>query len=215
MAHSERMKRANQQVRMGLSVQHADSGIRTCKGTFIFDMRDAATGEQLAYFEKDNIITLDAGLAAAAHFKGDLTGGLKMLAVGTGATGAILSPDAPTNEQRKLNTECAVGGRKLFSSSTYRTAAGVAVSYRTNIVDFTTTFLEADAVGGLNEMGLLVPLSINPASKNPVDNGAGTTTAYDPTIDMSGYDLMVNYLTFSVLSKPSTAILAITWRLSF
>ena len=209
MAHIERVKRTRQQVNMALGIQHAECGMRPRKGTFIFDLKDARTGEQLEYFEKDNLITLDAGIAAAAHFKGDLTGGLKMLAVGTGATGNILSPDAPQEGQRALNNEIE---RKLFSSTTYRTAAGVAVSYRTNIVDFTTTFLAAEAVGALNEMGLLVPASISPATTNPILNGP---TDYDATIDVSGFDLMVNYLTFAVLSKPGTAILAITWRLTF
>jgi len=209
MAHSERMKRTRQQVKVGLALRHAELGFRPRKGTFIFDMRDARTGEQLHYFEKDNIITLDAGIAGAAHFKGGLTGGLKMLAVGTGATGNILSPDAPQEGQRALNNEIE---RKLFSSTTYRTAGGVAVSYPTNIVDFTTTFLEAEAVGALDEMGLLVPASINPAVTNPINNGP---TDYDATIDVTGLDLMVNYLTFACIAKPATAVLAITWRLTF
>jgi len=207
--YNERMRRTRQQVKMGLGLQFSETGLRPTKGTFIFDMRDAETGEQLVYFEKDNIITRDAGIAGAAHFKGDLTGGLKMLAVGTGATGNLLSPDAPQDTQRMLNNEIA---RKAFSSKTYRTAEGVAVSYRTNIVDFTTTFGEAEAVGALNEMGLLVPASDNPETKNPIDNGPSN---YNPSIDVDGMDLLVNYLTFSVISKPATAMLAITWRLIF
>lgn len=208
--HSDRIKRAGGQlVEVGMNLKHNEHPMMTPKGTFIFDMRDAKTGEQLAYFEKDNIITRDAGIAAAAHFKGDLTGGLKMLAIGTGATGNLLSPDAPQATQRMLNNEIQ---RKAFSSTTYRTAEGVAVSYRTNIVDFTTTYSESEAVGALNEMGLIVPASINPETKNPIDNGP---SGYDPSIDVSGMDLLVNYLTFSVISKPSTAVLAITWRLTF
>lgn len=179
------------------------------KGEFFLRMTDARTGEVLVAWRKPQIITRDAGIAGAAHFKGDLTGGLKMLSVGTGATGNLLSPDAPQDTQRMLNNEIA---RKAFSATTYRTAEGVAVSYRTNIVDFTTTFGEAEAVGALNEMGLLVPASVNPATKNPIDNGPSN---YDASLDVSGLDLMVNYLTFSVISKASTAVLAITWRLSF
>jgi len=178
------------------------------KGEFFFKMTDARSGRVLAEWNQPQVITLDAGIAGAAHFKGDLTGGLKMLAIGTGATGNLLSPDAPQNTQRKLNNEIQ---RKAFSSTTYRTAEGVAVSYRTHIVDFTTTYGEAEAVGALNEMGLLVPASINPATLNPINNGPSN---YDASIDVAGLDLMVNYLTFSVVSKPSTAVLAITWRLT-
>lgn len=207
--HSERMKRTRQAVKMGLGLQFPEVGLSPRKGTFIFDLRDTKTGEVLTYFEKDNIITRDAGLVAAAHFKGEMSGGLKMLAVGTGATGNLLSPDAPQDTQRALNNEIA---RKAFSSTTYRTAEGVAVSYRTNIVDFTTTFGESEAVGALNEMGLLVPYSTNPTTKNPIDNGPSN---YDASIDTQGLDLLVNYLTFSVVSKPATAVLAITWRLTF
>lgn len=208
--HRDRIKRAGGQLaEVGLTLTHIEAPLGAPKGTFIFDMRDAKTGEQLAYFEKDNIITRDAGIAAAAHFKGDLTGGLKMLAIGTGATGNLLSPDAPQATQRSLNNEIE---RKAFASTTYRTTEGVAVSYRTNIVDFTTTYAESEAVGALNEMGLLVPASINPATKNPINNGPSD---YDPTIDVSGMDLLVNYLTFAVISKPATAVLSITWRLTF
>jgi len=206
--HSEKMKRTRQAVKMGLGFQHSEVS-RAPKGTFIVEMTDARTGERLAYFEKQNIITKDAGLVAAALFKGEMSGGLKMLAIGTGATGNLLSPDAPQDTQRHLNHEIK---RKAFSSTTYRTAEGVAVSYRTNIVDFTTTFGESEAVGALNEMGLLVPYSVNPDTQNPIQNGP---TDYDPSIDTAGLDLLVNYLSFSVISKPATAVLAVTWRLSF
>jgi len=206
--HSEKMKRTRQAVKMGLGFQHSEVS-RAPKGTFIVEMTDAQTGERLVYFEKQNIITKDAGLVAAALFKGEMSGGLKMLAIGTGATGNLLSPDAPQDTQRHLNHEIK---RKAFSSTTYRTAEGVAVSYRTNIVDFTTTFGESEAVGALNEMGLLVPYSVNPDTQNPIQNGP---TDYDPSIDTAGLDLLVNYLSFSVISKPATAVLAVTWRLSF
>ena len=206
--YHEHAKRTRQAVKMGMGLEFPETGIKP-KGTFIFEMKDAQTGEVLAFFEKPNIITRDAGLVAAAHFKGELSGGIKMLAIGTGATGNLLSPDAPQDTQRKLNNEVT---RKAFSSTTYRTAEGVAVSYRTNIVDFTTTFGESEAVGALNEMGLLLPFSNNPNTRNPINNGP---TNYDPSIDTTGLDLMVNYLTFAVVSKPATAVLAITWRLTF
>jgi hypothetical protein len=186
-------------------------------GHFIFDMRDEASGDQLEYWEKDNLITLDAGILAARLFKDTETpvpgrhNGITMLAVGSGATGNILSPDAPQPTQRKLNTGI---WRKQFASSTYRTSGGVAVAYPTNIVDFTTTFNAAEAVGPLNEMGLMYTASLVPGAPpwNPINNGP---SGYDPTIDVTGFDVMINYTTFSVVSKPSTAILTITWRLTF
>jgi len=207
--YNERIKRANQAVKVGLGLSHSES-LLLPKGRFILHMEDARTGEVLEHWEKDNIITKDAGILAARLFRNNSEPlhGLNMLAVGTGATGAILSPDAPSNDQRSLNNEIA---RKAFSSTTFRTSSGVAVSYPTNIVDFTTTFGEAEAVGPLNEMGLLSTKHNSQTNKNTNNPPA----SYDSTIDTSLYDTLVNYLTFSVVTKPSTAILTLTWRLSF
>lgn len=183
----------------------------TAKGVFIVDMRDARTGEQLVYWERPQIITLDAGVMAARLFKdpSEPAHGINMLAVGTGATGALLSPNAPDNRQRKLNAEIA---RKAFTSTTFRDSLGNAVAYPTNIVDFTTTFGEAEAVGPLNEMGLVSTISSNPSILNPNPN---TFPTRDTTVDLSDYDVLINYLTFACLAKPSTAVLTITWRLTF
>ena len=216
MLIKDRMGQPRSGVKMALHTTYQDSFLMALKkGVFIFDMRDARTGEQLAYWEVQNKITLDAGILASRLFKDSMSpnpaqnNGLTMLGVGTGATGALLSPDAPQNTQRKLNTEIA---RKAFASTQFRNDSGVAVSYPTNIADYTTVFGESEAVGPLNEMGLMSTYSLNPAVTNPINNGP---TNYDPTIDVTGLDLMANYLTFPVSSKPNTAILTITWRLSF
>jgi hypothetical protein len=207
-----RFSRPRSGHKMGLALRYADAGVtRDAEGTFIFDMRDASTGEQLHYFEKKNIITLDAGILAAILFKDNASRdrGIYMLAVGTGATGALLSPDAPSASQRKLNAEVA---RKAFVTTTFRDSGGNAVSIPTNVVDFTTTYAEAEAVGPLNEMGLISPISDNPLVTNP---NPDTFPARLLTRDLTLYDILVNYLTFAVVSKPSTAILTITWRLTF
>lgn len=181
------------------------------KGEFIFDMRDAATGEQLAYWKRPQIITLDAGILAAMLFRDPASRplGVNMLAVGTGATGALLSPDAPDNRQRKLNAEIA---RKPFVSVQFRDGSGAAVAYPTNVVDFTTTFAEAEAVGPLNEMSILATLSANPSIRNPNPNNFPTRNT---TVDLTDFDICANYFSFAVISKPSTAILTLTWRLTF
>lgn len=208
-----RFSRPGSGHKMGLALRYADGAItRQAKGTFILDMRDARTGEQLHYFEKDNIITLDAGILAAILFKDpdSRDRGVYMLAIGTGATGALLSPDAPSSSQRKLNAEIA---RKSFVSTTFCDAGGNAVSIPTNVVDFTTTYSEAEAVGPLNEMGLISPISDNPLTTS--NQNPDVFPARLLTRDLTLYDILVNYLTFSVVSKPSTAILTITWRLTF
>ena len=184
--------------------------MRQAKGEFIFDMRDARTGEQLVYWQKPQIITLDASLLVAILLKdkASRTNSVNMLAVGTGATGSLLSPDAPDNRYRKLNAELA---RKAFSSTQYRDGTGAAVAYPCNVIDFTTSFGEAEAVGPLNEMGLVSSLSSSASILNPNPN---TFPTRDTTVDVSEYDILVNLLTFSVVSKPSTAVLTITWRIT-
>lgn len=187
------------------------------KGEFFFHMEDARTGEILADWHRPQVITRDAGILAARLFRNSLdpnpaqNNGLTMLAIGTGAVGNILSPDAPQDTQRALNTELA---RKAFVSSQFRNQAGIAVAYPTNVVDFTTTFGEAEAVGPLNEMGVICAFSLNPLIKNQIPAGSGGAF-YDPTFDVTGYDIMANYLTNGVIVKPSAAILTLTWRLSF
>jgi hypothetical protein len=79
-------------------------------------------------------------------------------------------------------------------------------------VDFTCTFDEGEAVGPLNEMGILSTISSNPLVTNPNPNSFPTR---DTTVDLTIYDILVNYLTFSVLSIPATARLSITWRITF
>lgn len=200
---------------MGDNIQVPPHFMQRATGEFLFEMRDAKTGRLLVGWRRFQTITLDAGILAARLFRNSLdpsrvqSNGLTMLGVGTGATGNLLSPDAPQTTQRKLNEEI---GRKAFASTQYRNVDGIAVAYPTHIVDFTTTFGEGEAVGPLNEMGLMCTASLNPATKNPINNGP---TNYDATIDVTGYDLMANYLTFSVVTKPSTAVLTITWRLTF
>ena len=209
-----------QGVKMGLNLgimEEIGRVLQEAHGRFIFDMRDAKTGEQLVYFEKDNVLTLDCGILAARLFRNSLdpvagtsaSKGITHLAIGTAATGNILSPDAPQPEQRKLNTRIA---RKACTTQ-FRSDAGVAVSYPTHIVDFTTTFSESEANGALNEMGLMAVYKT--AEFNEINNGAGTVDPYDATLDMSAKDLLANYLTFGVIVKPATAILTITWRLTF
>ena len=196
-------------INLGFHLENSDN-LNSFKGEVFIKVVDK-DGTVLHDIHKKNIITLDAGVLAAILLRdpSSRSNGINMLSVGTGATGAILSPDAPDSRQRKLNAEIA---RKTFSSTTFRDAGGNAVAIPTNIVDFTCTFDEGEAVGPLNEMGLLSTISDNIAITNPNPNAFPTR---DLTVDLTTYDILVNYLTFSVISKPSTARLTITWRITF
>ena len=217
MRQQELIRPSRQECKMGLDLGTMGEAflLGMAKGRVFFDLHDPRTGQLLEHWEQDNVVTKDAGILAARLFRDSQdptpgsNNGLTMLGVGTGATGNLLSPDAPQTTQRRLNTEIA---RKPFALRQFRNASGVAVAYPTNIVDFTTTFTEAEAVGPLNEMALMSTFSPNPLILNPIMNGP---SGYDSTIDVTGKDICANYLTFACVAKPNGAILTITWRFTF
>lgn len=215
--HRENLPRLSSGFKLGMGHHMAEAAmiVNAAKGRVFVEMRDAKSGELQELREIDNVVTLDASLLVARLVKDpdEPAHGINMLGVGTGALGAVLNPDAPTNQQRRLNNEIA---RKPFAETTFRDANGAAVSIPTNVVDFTTIYGQAEAVGPLNEMGLLSTISDNTAVINNNPNFAGQGgQPYDPTVDVTNYDLLANYLTFSVISKPATSILTVTWRITF
>lgn len=213
MIQKDRVTQPREGFKMGTTVLHTESYPlpQIARGEFFLEMRDAHTGDLLEKFHRKNIITLDAGILAARLFKdpAEPAYGAFMLAVGTGAAGSPLAPNAPDSRQRKLNAEIA---RKPFSSTVFRDSLGNAVAIPTNIVDFTASFGEGEAVGPLTEMGIVSPLSNNPLVTNP---NPDVFPARDTALDLTLYDTLINYLTFGVVTKPSTAVLTITWRLIF
>lgn len=213
MRYTDRVNRPREGLKMGFDFGHAD-GVMSLKGTYIIHLTDADTGEVLDRREKSNIVTLDGGILVALLLASGPTPvlpsqrGLTMLAVGTGATGPLLNPDAPDPRQRKLNSEL---WRKAFSVRQFRNSTGGAVSYPTNVVDFTATFGAGEAEGPLNEMGLLRTLTLGPTPGTPVP---AVFPAYDPTVDLTNYDILANYTVFGCLVKPANSLLTITWRLT-
>jgi hypothetical protein len=183
------------------------------RGDVFLYVRDGKTGELQEQREHRNLVVLDASILIARLMKNNVEPphGIYALAVGTGNVGwNPLQPPAATNTQRSLWSEIA---RKTFADTEFINSGGLPVAIPTNVVDFTTTFAEAEAVGALDEMGLIGGnVSTNLSQRNPVlpPNGA-----YDPTVDLTQYDTLVNYLTFPVINKPATSTLTIVWRLTF
>lgn len=139
-----------------------------------------------------NIITTDASILLARLIKDNLVPahGAFGLAVGTGNIGwNPLLPPAATAAQSQLENELF---RKTFQSVNFINVNVISVT-PTNVLDLTTFFTEAEAVGALDEMGLV--------------GGDATLTANTGTL--------INYRTFPVINKPNTATLTITWRLTF
>lgn len=212
MRFQDTLSRARDSFRAMFGLRHEDTidVPRGVKGEVFIEVRDGQSGELLDSRHITNLVTLDASLLVAILLKdpSSRTHGINMLAVGTGAPGAILSPNAPDNRERKLFAELA---RKAFSSTVFRDSLGNAVSYPTNVVDYVVSFGEAEAVGPLNEMALISTISSNSAILNPNPDTFPTRTL---TVNVSDYDIIATVLNFAVISKPSTATLSITYRLT-
>jgi hypothetical protein len=164
-------------------------------------------------FEVHNVVTLDLSLLLARLAVNPLEPrhGIYALAIGTGDVGWDLqNPPAETNTQRSLYSELS---RKTFSSTTFVDSGGSPVLYPTNVIDFTATFAQSEAVGTLVEMGLIGgDVNEDLSVTNPILPANG---AYDAAVDVTGSDMLCNYLTFPVINKPATARLTLTWRLTF
>lgn len=190
---------------------HYSDNLRPRKGEVFITLRDAVTGE--VQDKRHNVVTLDASILIARLVKDNQEPpkGAFVLAVGTGDVGWDLqSPPAATDTQRALYSEIT---RKTFSNTQFIDGGGSPTAIPTNVVDFTTIFTESEAVGPLVEMGLLGGnIDTNLANTNPVSPPAGT---YDPLVDLTAFETLINYLTFPVLNKPATSTLEIVWRLTF
>jgi hypothetical protein len=186
---------------------------RRLKGDVFMELRNAYTGALEGKWERPNIVTLDASILIARLVKDsqEPPEGAFVLAVGSGDIGwNPLAPPAATNTQRALYAEIT---RKTFASTQFIDGGGAPVAYPTNVVDFTTTYTESEAVGPLVEMGLIGGnISSNLLITNPVSPPNGP---YDPTVDLTTKETLVNYLTFAVISKPATSTFTVTWRLTF
>ena len=210
MKFTDRIGRVRDAFKFALSPTYSETLHHGVQGHVFIHMTDLE-GNTLYQADQKNLVMLDAGLLFARLCKDSTEPpfGINMLAVGTGASGSTFSPDAPTNVARKLRNELA---RKGFSATSFRDANGAAVAYPTNVVDFTATFGQAEAVGPINEMGLMSTVSSSAATTNLHADNYPTRTLATTVV---GKDMLVNHITFAPISKPSQAQLSITWRLTF
>jgi len=186
-------KKAVDRVFGGFSL-HYEEELNKLSGQYRIVLRDK-TGHIIEERTGSNIIVNSASVLIARLLKDnhEPTGGITYLAVGTGGSGWNLqNPPQPTNTQTKLEAEIA---RKAFSTEDVTFVdpdTGDPTSVPTNVVDFTVTFAETEAVGPLVEMGLF---------------GGDATDITD-----SGTE--VNYRTFPVLNKGSSMTMSITFRIT-
>lgn len=215
---SEMFKKARDQaVKFALSNVSTEEFLRQrmC-GEVFWVLRNSDTGEETRGHHK-NVVTLDASILLATFMKGTGTAvpnqcvprfGAYALAVGTGdVSWDPMAPPPATITQRSLYNELA---RKAIASTSFIDEEGSISGVRTHIVDFITTFSEAEAVGALTEMGLIGgDVDTNMSLRNPILPPNGP---YDPTVDVAGKDILVNYVTFPAINKPANSTLGWCWR---
>lgn len=178
----------------GFRVKHSEN-THQLKGEFFIKGHDAKTGELLEYRHGTNIIVNSASVLIARLLKdnSEPDGGITYLAVGTGASGWNLqNPPQPTVTQTNLENEIA---RKAFTTEDVTfidPETGDPTTVPTNVVDYTATFAETEAVGPLVEMGLF----------------GGDAS------DLSDSGTEINYRTFPVINKTNSMTLTIIFRIT-
>jgi len=211
MKIQESFRKALTALRVAFGTRYEEDARHKIRGDVFFTLRDTVTGA-VEKRELRNLVVLDASILIARLMKDNFEPqhGVFCLAVGSGDVGwDPMNPPAPTNTQRALYSEIT---RKTFAQTDFITPGGAISSIPTNIVDFTTTFTESEAVGALVEMGLIGGnVSITP--RNPVSPPNGPYNV--PPVDLTTKETLVNFLTFPVVNKPPTSTLSIVWRLTF
>jgi len=193
MFFREDLHKTNDMFSGGFKLRYSET-TQPLKGEFWVRLKDKS-GAILEERHGNNIIVNSASVLIARLLKdnSEPIGGITYLAMGTGAVGWNLqNPPQPTTSQTKLENEIA---RKAFTTEDVTFVdpeTGDPTLVPTNVLDFTATFAETEAVGPLVEMGLF---------------GGDATDLLD-----SG--TQVNYRTFPVLNKTNSMTLTIIFRIT-
>lgn len=193
MTFNEALRKTIDRVFYGFKLKYSEK-VRPLKGEYWIRTKDSLTDE-IKELHGNNIIVNTASILIARLLKDnhEPDGGITYLAVGTGGVGWDLqNPPQPTNTQTKLNNEIA---RKAFTTEDVTFVdpdTGDPTTVPTNVLDFTATFAETEAVGPLVEMGLF----------------GGDAT------DLTDSGTMINFRTFPVLNKTNSMSLTIIFRIT-
>lgn len=194
MVFNELLQKTVDRVFGGFKLRYYEKP-RSLTGEYWIKIKDIETDKEEIIHHGHNIIVNTASILIARLLKDNSEpgGGITYLAVGTGGSGWDLqNPPQPTNTQTKLNNEIA---RKAFSTEDVTFVdpdTGDPTTVPTNVLDFTATFAETEAVGPLVEMGLF----------------GGDAT------DLSDSGTMCNFRTFPVLNKTNSMTLTIIFRIT-
>lgn len=193
MIFNETLRNAIDRIFGGFRFKYEEN-ICPLSGEYWIRLIDSKTGK-VEELHGTNIIVNTASILIARLLKDNREpdGGITYLAVGTGGSGWDLqNPPQPTNTQTKLNNEIA---RKAFTTEDVTFVdpdTGDPTTVPTNVLDFTATFAETEAVGPLVEMGLF----------------GGDAT------DLTDSGTMINFRTFPVVNKSNSMTLTIIFRIT-
>lgn len=194
MIFKESIRRTLETAFGGFRLKH-DEKLSPLSGQFTIILRDAKTGDVIEERTGKNIIVNSASTLIARLLKdnSEPDAGISYLAMGTGASGWNLqNPPQPSTSQTALENEIA---RKAFTTEDVTFVdpdTGDPTVVPTNVVDYTATFAETEAVGPIVEMGLF--------------GGDATDTADSGT--------QINYRTFPVINKTNSMSLTIIFRIT-
>lgn len=152
-------------------------------------------GQLVHSYESPNVIVNSASILIARLLKdsSEPDAGISYFAVGTGGSGWDLQdPPAPSVTQLTLESELARKAISSVNTTFVDPLTGDPTLAATNVVDFSATFSESEAVGPLVEMALF---------------GGDATSALD-----SG--TMLNYRTFPVLNKTASMTFSVIFRIT-
>jgi hypothetical protein len=193
MIFNENLHKTGENLSIGFRMSCPEN-IPALKGEYWIRLYDLE-GLCLVERHNNNIIVNSASILIARLLKdnSEPSGGITYLAMGTGGVGWNLqNPPQPTTSQTTLENEIA---RKAFTTEDVTfidPETGNPTIVPTNVVDFTATFAETEAVGPLVEMGLF----------------GGDAT------DLLNSGTEVNYRTFPVINKTNSMTLTIIFRIT-
>jgi len=187
---NENLCRTENSVRIAPKVTYEEKPVGL-KGRLILNAYEK--GELVYSYDNPNIIVNTASILIARLLKdnSEPTNGISHLAIGSGNAGwDLFDPPAPTTSQTVLENEFF---RKEIDFTTFvHPNTGEPTTNPTNIVDYSVTFGESEAVGPVVEMGLF--------------GGEATSQSNTGT--------MINWRTFPVINKTSTMTLTIIFRIT-
>lgn len=188
----EELKKVHASMASGLVLKESEQ-LGGLKGQLFIR---AYEGDQLVYeYTRPNVVVKSASVLIARLLKDskEPMGGIGYFAVGTGGAGWDLQdPPAPTINQTKLESELARKAIGPINTSFVDPDTGEHTVTPTNIVDFSASFSNSEAVGPLTEMALF---------------GGDATAALNT-------GTMLNYRTFPVLNKTTAMHFSVIFRIT-